>query len=362
MRRKLASIQKIINIQPIMGADQIEVVTILGWKIVVRKDENFKVGQKVIYCEIDSILPDKPEYQFLKRTNFRVKTIKLRKQISQGLVISIDRSGLSNTMINKLKTEEIGKDVSKLLGITKYIATVANSRITSNKNKFHWTKKYKLTNYFWRFKWFREFIHPVIDLSWPAHISKTDEERIQNIPEILKKYKDYTLSVTEKIDYQSVTFTKIKNKLVVCSRNLQNIEKTSLYWRVAEKYKMNDICKQYDDIVIQGEQGGPGVQKNLYKMDSPVLFIFNVIIDGRFLSPAEMKMFCNKHNLQTVPYLGFIKMSQFNNVDDIIKFAEGKSVVNPNIQREGLVFRYIVDGKKVLSFKAINNKFLLKYD
>jgi len=359
MKRKLASIQKIIDIQAIPGADRIEVVTILGWEIIVSKSENYKIGQEVIYCEIDSVLPDKAEFEFLRKSKFRVKTIKLRKQISQGLVLSLDHLPNKTILFDKIN---IGKDVTTLLGITKYIPPSEREKVQRVKAKYHWTKKYILTNYLWRFQWFREFIRPTIDLSWPSHIPKTDEERIQNIPEILEEYKNHKFSITEKIDYQSVTFTKIKNKLVVCSRNLQNIDKTSLYWRIAEKYNLDYICKQYDNIVIQGEQGGPGVQKNLYKIDAPVLFVFNVIIDGKFLSPSEMKLFCNTHNLQTVPYLGFVTLSQFKTVKDIIDFAAGKSVVNPKIEREGLVFRYIADGKKVISFKVINNKFLLKYD
>lgn len=359
-KRKLATIQQILNIQKIPDADKIEVVSILGWKVVVRKDENYKIGQEVIYCEIDSVLPDKPEFEFLRKSKFRIKTIKLRGQVSQGLILPM--TTLPDKSIPFGELPYIGRDVTELIGITKYVSLSEKEKTNIINNKYHWTKQYKLTNYFWRFKWFREVIHPTIDLSWPSHISKTDEERIQNIPEILEEYKDYTLSVTEKIDYQSVTFTSINNKLVVCSRNLKNNNKTSLYWRIAEKYNLESICKKYPNIVIQGEQGGPGVQSNKYKLKEPNLFVFNVIKNGYFLSPSEMKLFCNDYGLQTVPYLGSIKLSQFKSLEELITFAEGKSIINPQIQREGLVLRYIRNGKKILSFKIINNKFLLKYE
>lgn len=90
--RKLATIREIKDIQPIEGADRIEVATVDGWQVVIKKGE-FKVGDKIIYIEIDSIVPEREEFEFLRDRKFRVRTIKLRKQISQGLIMPLSILG-----------------------------------------------------------------------------------------------------------------------------------------------------------------------------------------------------------------------------------------------------------------------------
>lgn len=367
MGRKLAHIEQIIDINSIPDADKIEVCTVLGWKCVVGKGE-FKIGDMIIYVEVDSIMPDKPEYEFLKSRKFRIRTIKLRKQISQGLVLPI------STLSTDLGKFKIGRDVTKWLEVTKYLSPSEIKELERAKIDANKLKKYMM-----RYSWFRRlFLSRTGKQKFPFWVFKTDEERIQNIPQVLKQFKDYKCSVTEKIDYQSVTFTSklvprfnsflgrlIPSKkviFVIASRNLQVTDKNTLYWKIAKKYNLEVICKKYPGIIIQGEQGGPGVQANKYKLDEHKLFVFNIIKDGRFLDAAQMHMFCLNHNLEEVPFLDFIRLNQFGTVDELLKFAEGKSRINPDIEREGIVIRYIFDGKKILSFKAVSNKFLLKYD
>src|SRR5579863_8664556 len=116
MERKLASIQRVLDVQPILNADAIEVLTILGWKVVANKGEH-KVGDLVVYCEVDSILPEKPEFEFLRKNHFRIKTIKLRGQVSQGIVFPLSILPIAN---NEIVAWYEGLDVTERLGITKY--------------------------------------------------------------------------------------------------------------------------------------------------------------------------------------------------------------------------------------------------
>ncbi len=196
MERKLAHIEKIINISPIEGADNIEVVTVLGWKCVVKKGE-FKLDDWVIYVEIDSIMPEKPEYEFLRDRKFRVKTIKLRGQVSQGLVLPLSLLG------DGIKWFNLGDDVTDKLGIVKYLTPSEQEeerKIVLNSNKL---KKFMM-----RYSWFRRlFLSRKQKEGFPYWVSKTDEERIQNIPYVLEQFKDSEVYITEKIDYQSGTWT-----------------------------------------------------------------------------------------------------------------------------------------------------------
>ena len=113
MDRKLASIQRITAIDPIPEADKIVCATILGWKVVVLKNQ-FKVGEFCIYIEIDSILPEKPEFEFMRERKFRVKTIKLRGQVSQGICFPLSILPSGHPFI------EEGSDVTEVLAIKKY--------------------------------------------------------------------------------------------------------------------------------------------------------------------------------------------------------------------------------------------------
>ena len=108
--RKLAHIEIIEELREIPGADKIEVAKVLGWECVVKKGE-FKKGDIVVYVEVDSIMPDKPEYEFLRDRKFRIRTIKLKGQVSQGLVLPCPSS-----------LGFVGDDVTDILGITKYLS------------------------------------------------------------------------------------------------------------------------------------------------------------------------------------------------------------------------------------------------
>jgi hypothetical protein len=386
MDRKLAHVEKIEELSPIVGADKIEVAKILGWECVVKKDE-FKVNDLVVYVETDSVLPEIPKFEFLRGRKFRIKIIKLKGQISMGLVLPLTDIP-SNVPI---KAWKCGDDVTELLGITKYLspsereeATQQERKISNERNKF---KKFMM-----RYSWFRKFFLSRTQKSgFPYWVSKTDEERIQNIPHVLEQFKDKEVYVTEKIDYQSVTFTgkmipnttpiigKLlpkKFQFIVCSRNLTTNDRGSLYWRIAQKYNIEQILRENPTLTIQGEQGDTKVQGNKYGIKEPTMWVFNIIDHEKnyHYNYWETRNFCEKYNLQIVPILGVkIENSPFvgvnftpclrhlgSTVQELVEFSKGKSVL-ADIPREGVVIRCIENGKKLLSFKVINPDFLLKY-
>ena len=367
--RKLAHIEKIEWIKPIEGADNIELCGILGWQCVIAKKDNFKAGDLVVYIEVDSVVPEKPQYEFLRDRKFRVRTIKLRGVVSQGLVLPIHKDLKNHYDIGDDVTEELSQQERKL---------------TNDKNK--------LRKFMMRYSWFRKlFLSRKQKEGFPYWVSKTDEERIQNIPHVLEQFKDKEVYVTEKIDYQSVTFTgkmipnttpiigkflSKKFKFIVCSRNLTTNDKNSLYWKIAEKYNIEQILKENPTLTIQGEQGDTKVQDNKYGIKEPTMWVFNIIDHEKnyHYNWKELFEFCKKYNLNTVPLIEpytFTKSDKTykfpplsilgSTVQELVEFSKGKSVL-ANIPREGIVVRCIENGKKILSFKVINHEFLLKYN
>lgn len=198
--RMLAHVEKVIDVQPIEGADKIEVATVLGWQCVVKKNE-VNVGDLVVYIEIDSVLPDIPYFQFMEPRKYRVKTIKLRKQISQGLIIpisDISKIAIDLESINDINILKEGQDITGLLNITKY-----ESPSDRESNNSHFTKR----KYSWyikwltRYQWFRK-LTGMRSKSFPDWLKKIDETRLQNIPSILRNT-DKDWYATEKVDGQS---------------------------------------------------------------------------------------------------------------------------------------------------------------
>ena len=364
-KRHLAHIEKIVAIRPIEGADNIEVAQILGWECVVQKKDNFKVGQLAIYVEVDSIMPDKPEFEFLRARKFRIKTIKLRRQISQGLLLPLTAA----FQVTATHVEE-GQDVTELLGVSHY-----DPESSLNQNQSEYIPQSKFLKFLLKYWICRKLILPFLRKkkeAWPQYISRTDEQRIQNIPRTLEIHKDKEFYVTEKIDYQSATFfsRNVKDGLFtkrifgVCSRNRWlKKEDTSLYWKIARKYNLEEILLNHpDELTIQGEQGDVSVQKNKYGLTGPRFWVFNIINNRtkKHFSLEEMEDFCAKYNLEMVPLLER-KFKLPSTVEEVVKFSIGKSVLAENVEREGVVVRNIEDGQKI-SFKCISPVFLLKHD
>lgn len=343
MERKLASIRVISDIQPIEGADKIELAIVDGWKVVVAKDVNHKVGDKVVYCEIDSFLPIEPEFEFLRKSSFkkmideegfRLKTIKLRGQVSQGLIIPLDDA------INVMKRRngevyremlEIGMDVTQLLGIQKYEPPIPAELAGKVKGLF------------------------------PSFLRKTDEERIQNLKEEFDEWKnsDNTFYVTEKLDGSSATFYINNDEFGVCSRNLDLLEtENNSFWKVARELDLENKMREFGgNFSLQGELVGEGIQGNPYKIKGQTIRIFNVfdIDEDKYLPLDEFKFFVNHLGLDTVPILNE-EFKLPNSIDELLAYADDKSVLNSNFDREGVVIRSV---DRTVSFKVISNQFLL---
>ena len=368
--RKLAHVEVIESLLPIEGADKIEVAKVLGWECVVKKGE-FKVGEKVIYVEVDSVMPELPEYDFLKDRKYRVRTIKLRGQVSQGLVLPM--KSLNGGYVRSDKYS-IGEDVTDNLQITKYLSPSERDEIKKTEANHS-----RISKFMRRYSWYRKlFLSRKQKEGFPFWVSKTDEERIQNIPHVLEQFKDKDIYVTEKIDYQSVTFTgkmvsnttpiigkflPNKYQFIVCSRNLTTTNKNSLYWKIAQKYNIEQILRENPTLTIQGEQGNTNVQGNKYGIKEPTMWVFNIIDHEKnyHFTYSQIVVFCRKYCLEYVPLLKSGKLSELGStVKDLVEFSKGKSTLS-NIPREGVVVRCIENGKKLLSFKVINPDFLLKY-
>ena len=341
--RKLATIQTIKEILPIEGADAIEIAVVNGWSVVVAKNANHKVGDKVIYCEIDSFLPTEPEFEFLRKSSykklsdgtegFRLRTIKLRGQISQGLIISL--SNAKQIVQRNLNIDDPdwteGENVSEKLGIIKYEPPVPASLEGIAKGLF------------------------------PPFIPKTDEERIQNLSETYFTFKENPVSyyVTEKLDGSSATYYYRNGEFGVCSRNLELIETDdNTFWKVARILDLENKLKSLNfNASLQGELVGEGIQGNPYKILGQKVFFFNVynIDEGHYLDFDRFTEIIASLELSTVPILE-TNFKLPNTIEEILSYSENKSFLNKSFDREGVVIRS-VDRK--VSFKAISNRFLL---
>jgi RNA ligase (TIGR02306 family) len=334
--RKLASIQKIKEILPIDGADAIELAIVNGWKVVVAKNVEHKVGNLVVYCEIDSFLPIKDEFEFLRKSSykklsdgkegFRLKTIKLRGQISQGLILPLSSVQLPN---KDLLTE--GMDVTTELDIIKYEPPIPAELEGKVKGLF------------------------------PSFIPKTDEERIQNFSLDYDKWKELkgNFYVTEKLDGSSATFYYKDGEFGACSRNLELLEtEGNTFWKVARMMDLENKMKSLGyNVSLQGELIGEGIQGNPYKIRGQKVFFFNVFnIDKyEYASSEEFRNTIKELDLDAVPIIE-TNFSIPSTIDEIIQYADSKSVLNQQFDREGVVIRSL---DRKISFKVISNKFLL---
>lgn len=339
MERKLASIRKISNISPIEGADMIELVIVDGWKVVVAKNVGHKVGDLVIYCEIDSFLPIKEEFEFLRKSSykkmvdgtegFRLKTIKLRGQVSQGLILPISVL-YDNRDLSAFDELTVGDDVTSILGIVKYEPPIPAELAGKVKGLF------------------------------PSFIPKTDEERIQNLSGEIPNWKDKTFYVTEKLDGSSATVYYKDGVFGICSRNLELLEtEGNTFWKVARELDLENKMREYGvNISLQGELIGEGIQGNPYKIKGQTIKFFN-LFDIDLQEYHTLSMFetivKKQFGLDTVPILDrHFKLP--DTVEEILKFADDKSELNRTFDREGVVIRSL---DRKISFKAISNKFLL---
>lgn len=348
MLRKLASIQTIEKIDPIQGADMIELATVLGWHVIVRKGE-YIPGDRVVYVEIDSVLPERPEFEFLRDRcfinkhgfrGFRIRTLKMRGVVSQGIIFPMS--------ILPDSCYELGEDVTAVLGVQKY--EIPDTIIQPKCSGFR-----KRGNF-------------------PRFIPKTDEIRIQSVPQVLERHRGKHFYATEKFDGTSMTvYRDAETGLHVCSRNFDLVPDDvhkyngTAYWDVAKRDKLEDLLKVLGNVALQGELIGPGIQENRYGLTDHKYLVFNVwdIDNQQYFERDVMEDMIDGLGLSRdfiVPRVYDFTLD--HTVDDIIEMSRGRSTI-ADVPREGIVVRPWEEQRDPdlgrLSFKAINPDFLLRY-
>lgn len=344
--RKLASIQRIWKIEPIEGADNIELAYVEGWQVVVNKNK-FKPMELAVYFEIDSFLPIREEFEFLRKTSYRnteimgegfkLKTIKLKGKFSQGLLEKIESfKELKNVEI------ELYMDLTKLLGIKEW---QIEERITTSG-----TMMGKL----------------------PYFVPHTDETRIQTMPELLNEFKNKEYYISTKMDGSSHSIGVDEKGLHVTGHNYEYkddgnfafynlIKERKINEKVIDFYKRNNL----KTLVIQGELCAPGIQKNRLKLIKPEWYVFTIMENDKRVGLDRMLEICNELDLVHVPIeeRDFDLTSKYQTIESLLLRADGDY---PNGgKKEGIVIRttepeycYLLSAP--LSIKVINNNYLLK--
>jgi RNA ligase (TIGR02306 family) len=351
--RKLASIKTVNAVEAIPNADAIEKIRVLGWWVVVKKGEH-QPGDKLVYCEIDSLLPERPEFEFLRASSFkpaqtdatggvtlpagfRIKTVRLRGQVSQGICFPL------SILPPEAPTDE-GADVTEHLGGLKWEPPLPVGMGGKVKGNF------------------------------PGFLPKTDETRVQILESVLERNRGKTFYVTEKLDGTSFTAFIRQGEFGICSRNLwmDEADESNVLVRLAKGLRLEEKLRvarerRGFDLAIQAEVIGPGIQKNKYALPAVTLRVFSVLnVDSyRLVDHGEKLAVLSELGLEPVPQLGTLVLD--HSVDQLVAYSEGASTLNPKVQREGVVLRplaeeydEVIGGR--LSFKVINPKFLLKYD
>ena len=387
-KRALAYTVTVDEIREIPGYDRVEHARVGGWWIIIAKADNIKVGDVCVYFEVDSKVPATDErFAFLEKRNYKVKTLKMCKVFSQGLLMPI-------TLFPELGANpEIHIDVTDILGI-KYAVDEDNERKAAKVNKdkkyqsmaARHAKLFKKPFFRWmmRREWGRKLLFAIFGKKkdnprgWPTHfefIHKTDEERCENMPWVLGY--ERPLIVTEKLDGTSTTFIlerKGKNKFefYVLSRNVRQADEKqecyhdhNIYWDMAFKYDVENKLREFleahpkvEYVCIQGESVG-SVQGNPLKLAEDDFYAFNFIdsIGGRYSSTVG-RDFVEQMGIKWVPILD-IDFHMPTDMEEFKQMATAPSAVNPNVMREGIVLR---DPTNDFSFKNVSREYLMKHN
>jgi len=351
--RKMATIRRIDTIGPIEGADAIEVATVGGWKVVVKKGD-FAPGDLAVYCEIDSFIPTtiapfltKPDHYpkvFEGVEGERLRTVRLRKTLSQGLLMPGTQCPTvnGNNGIMVIRPDSMahifqeGDEVSEWLGIVKYEAPIPAQLAGEVKGMF------------------------------PGFIPKTDQERIQNLKAELAEWQrlGYTFERTEKLDGTSMTAFIVDGEFSICSRNLElkpNAD-NSMFKAAADQDLEAKMALIGRNLALQGELIGNGIQGNKYKYTGQEFRLFDIYdIDAKkYFTPVERKIFVSAQDIKHVPVMASAFSLVGLTIDDLLKMAEGKSVMGDitGPEREGDVYK--CNENPQVSFKVISNRFLIK--
>ena len=383
--KQLATIQTIKSLDPIPEKDRIFLASFekVDWKVIVGK-EDFKVGDKCVYIEYDSVLPQKPEFEFLrarcwseKWQGFRIRNMKMGTVFSQGIAFPL--SILTDQYPLHVLSE--GIDVTEQLDIVKYDPeALEEAKLIEQHKKYGLFMRFLL-----RIPFIKNFLYPTKKRrgNWPEWAHKSDETRVQILPYVYETYKGVNVYVTEKLDGQSSLFGMVSGKFTVCSRNINlpipskikgkyTVEK-SKYWQTAEKFNIEKKLRKANkelkiDLYIQGEQCGPAIQDNKLALPELRFFLYNIfdITHQRYYNFNETVEFCTIYGFEMVPLIA-IKKFDWENIDQILKYSTGSSYFNTNIPREGIVVRSVENMSpglwmaNIMSFKVVNPDFELMF-
>lgn len=344
--RKMATIRKISALKTIEGADRIELAVVDGWQVIVKKGE-YAVGDLAIYCEVDSWVPHAVA-PFLTKSGHlpkvymevegqRLKSVKMKGQLSQGLLLALDILSSEDETL-RIGSFEEGEDVTEYLGILKWEKEIpANLRGVQRGN-------------------------------FPTLIRKTDQERVQNLRNFEELKYAFTWEISEKMHGSSMTvYIDPQGELHVCSRNVDLVENAdNTYWKVARRDFGKAIAQiteqQVFGIAMQGELIGPGINGNQYELTDFEFRLFDIqqVFDPEldtYCEGSNREIIADNFNLKHVPIIERnFKIPVEWTVQELLTFAEGYSKLNGSV-REGLVFKAIEDPS--VSFKVINNQWLL---
>jgi hypothetical protein len=387
--RKLAYVVTISQIEKIPDKDRIVYASLknLGWQVII--DTSYELGDKVVYVEIDSILPVKPEYEFLRKrcfsekyNGFVIKGMRMASLVSYGLVIPIpagyeDRpDGFDMTDVLEIRKKE--DEIPNVPAVPKSVFENLVDWVFKKLGIKRKTQKIGVAN------------------GWLSFAHKTDETRIENLSYLFSdEFKGTPVYTTVKCDGQSATFAVFKNHFFIASRNvvlynkpvrramkefnpkrehprMDNFRKIAARYDLPKNLSRSKISEKYG-VVVQGELCGPGIQKNPMGLTSVDLFVFNVYYpnndDGKneFLSWKSLDIFCREMKLSTVP---FIECRKFDWPDKaaLKEYARGK--YSSGKDREGVVIRYdsgnnpmpaaLLGMSNMWSFKCVNDDYILK--
>ncbi|WP_395751540.1 RNA ligase (ATP) [Prosthecobacter sp.] len=338
MKRKLASIQTVLAIEAIANADAIELARIQGWQCVVKKGE-FAVGDVGVFFEIDAVPPDEMRFHFLWRpkdgtpiarpASFRLRTLRLRGVLSQGLLLPLRQfPELPAALLP-------GDDVTESLRIGKWEPQIP--------------------------------MNDEVDGTFLPGVPKTDEMRVQSLPEVIAELTGRPYVITVKCDGTSATYgiNRHTGAFTVCGRNWSLKRGNNAYWHAAEKYQIETSLARHPEMIVQAELVGPGIQKNRLGLQGIQLAAFNVYDqkNDRYLAHDEAGEFLRSIG---VPMVDVLERGECFAHDQasLLSLAEGFYDGTQN-EREGIVIRpqtesisQVLGGR--LSFKAISNRFLLK--
>lgn len=336
--RKLASIRLIAELRPIPGADLIELAIVDGWQCVVKKGE-FSPGDPCVYFEIDSVLPIRPCYEFLRKACYRkaewlpggeglrIKTVKLRGQISQGLALKpFDITNIDGFPYH----EPVGADVTEGLGVVLWDPPVAMHLRGNARGNF------------------------------PSFIPKTDQERAQNcLRKLAESHGDHAFEATLKLDGSSCTVYAKDGFLGVCSRNLDldMTQEGNAFVEMAKKVG-DCILSVGRNLAFQGELMGPGIQGNREGFTEHRWFVFDIwdIDEQRYWSSGERLALVDALGLDHVPIVQREVHAAMAPLHDLLAWSDAEpSIVHP--VAEGIVYKSHIDPS--VSFKVIANRFLM---